>query len=358
MKSVDPTINKLRELHSQGIISPPTGPVGKMGPGGDPTGFPCAEYFEQEAKNAFHARDEARRKLREAEDRIKSLEKKASQASEIEKFYQQFYKDKRYGPVQTLINGELHKASLITWILREISLIETEGRYVCRIDCHPLCNLRDMGTSVLSPAQLSEREDGLAGTFVPAEVPVYFNIGLASPEESDKEPNTFRFYSKPFTMRPFDFPIPLSTEEKHLEVVKDLSEPESFKETICPHLATMSIEIREELGLPLEESFTTEMSGEPVNTFSGPGRMSMVCLRPVSRTSTEFLSRLPKMKECIIRELRAGQAEMVGNLYVSVIPEPKKLSYDVVLAMPFSHPEWKREGFKAGNEVPVNSIVS
>lgn len=163
------------------------------------------DFFKEEAQKAFAARDEAKRKLKEAEDTVKELERKAQLALLLEEERRKSYVD--YKPDLE------YTTQWFSTLIKQVGKIEASNRVIKRIDCNAsvLEVIREAslhhGGLILRYEHVTRMDNSFVGILAPFMVELQLNNNV----------DGMRFHVDPLSIQP--------------PLVCDLSEVDRFKET-------------------------------------------------------------------------------------------------------------------------------
>ena len=147
------------------------------------------------AKKAFEQRDEAKRKLREAEEKLDEVQKKVAAGEEISAMERALTIDLSIANLITMEGDAANELFALHVFLAEFEQIEAANKMVVRIDAPAKAfkTFRHWGQSVFCPStsRLVAQEGEMGVLAVPYGIPVHLNNRIKS--EGIEEP-VLRFY--------------------------------------------------------------------------------------------------------------------------------------------------------------------
>jgi len=249
-----------------------------------------AVYWKEEAKKCIEARDQAKQRLNEVNQKLAELESQGSLNNHLNKFIREV-------PCEVNFRKEV---SIHYWLMDQVCKIEETNHVPVRMECNAtiIRHLRDMGTSVFSPPPSRVKiEDGCMGEIDPIG-PVYLNNSINK---------KIRFFVKPITLSPFEFPC----------------EPprQDFKDEIS-HI--------------INGIYATISSIYPSVEFIISCEQKKTAARVIVRNVAEFAEKMEDIKLSLLKELKANNATCTTYPEVFISSDPKLLQHDVSILVSFS----------------------
>lgn len=265
----------------------------------------ASAYWKEEAKKCIEARDQAKERLNEVNQKLAELEAQGSLSEHLNKFIRDVPCD--------LVREEV---SIHSWLMDRVREIEETNHIPVRMECNAaiIRHLRDMGTSLFSPAShIAKTEEGCMGE-IDYVGPVYLNNSLKK---------KIRFFIKPISLKPFEFPCTLPKQD-----------------------------FKEEISYAVDGIYGALGSIYPISSAIVTDELKKVCCLVVVRNVREFAEKIDEISVSLLKELQANKAICITYPEVFVASVPKRLQYEVSISVSFSSDDNVHADFTVTDDKP------
>jgi len=254
-------------------------------------------YWKEEAKKSIQARDQAKERLKEANQKLTELENQGSLSEHVNKFI-----------IDVPCDLKREDVAIHCWLMDKVCEIEETDHIPVRMECNArmIRHLRDMGTILFSPASATTKSiEGCMGD-IDSVGPVYLNNSLTK---------KIRFFIKPITLKPFEFPCQVPE--------KAYCTSDSFRKEITPII---------------DEIFNDLGSHFAVSAFilGEESEIQKVATRLEVRNKEELSRKSGEVTAALLKELNMNKAIAIDYPQVWINSEPKLLRYDISICVAFT----------------------